>query len=69
MEFLVKRGRYGAISETYPTTMVCYFVKFISNTVILHEENIIDGQVLKACELSFITAYLSVMRSITNFYW
>ena len=57
MKFLVKIGKYGAISTT-DKKRGSYVVKVISNTVALQEDNNKDGQVFQSGQLLVTAVYI-----------
>ena len=50
MDPLLQLGKYDAISSAYPTTMVCYAIKYISEPYTLQEYQTTYGRVSKAGE-------------------
>ena len=69
MASLVKLGKYGAINESYPTTIGYYVIKCLSKTYTLQAEQTIDGKLSKAGGLVVKSEYLSIMKRQTNWYW
>ena len=69
MEFIARTDKYYYASTTDPTTMGYYVVKFLSIAMTLQEEKTKYGKTFKSGELTFTAEYLSIIKSMTNYYW
>ena len=56
-------GKYGAINEAGPTTIVYYVVKFLSGPYTLQEDQTTDEKISKSGELVFKSEYLIIMKA------
>ena len=59
---LVQLGKYDAINTEYPTTMVCYVIKYLSEPYTLQEDQAIYGKLSKESELVAKVEYFSILN-------
>ena len=59
---MVYTGKYGVINKTHPKIMGYWIVNYFSGAFTLQEYITIDGQVIKADELSVRPEYFSIMK-------
>ena len=69
MALVFKIGKSYNIIKIDPTTMGYYFVKLLSDTVTLHEDNTKYWQVFKLGELDIKVSYIKIMKANMDWYW
>ena len=62
MAFLVQLGKYGATNSAYPTKMVYYVIKYLSEPYTLQEHQTTYRKVIKSGELVVKPEYLSIFK-------
>ena len=69
ISLVVQIGNYYVTSTTDTTTTGYYFVKLLSDTVTLHEDNTTYWQVFKSGELDIKVSYIKSMKTKMDWYW
>ena len=62
MASLVQLGKYGATNSAYPTKMVYYVIKYLSEPYTLQEHQTTYRKVIKSGELVVKPEYLSIFK-------
>ena len=69
ISFIVHIGNCYVTNKTDNKRMGYYFVKLLSDTVTLHEDNTKYWQVFKLGELDIKVSYIKIMKANMDWYW